>query len=56
MAAEQPRQQTDRRPIIELRNLRTVFYTDKETIRAVDGVSTDIYPGETLGVVGESAR
>jgi peptide/nickel transport system ATP-binding protein len=54
MAAEQPQQQTDRRPIIELRNLRTVFYTDKETIRAVDGVSTDIYPGETLGVVGES--
>ena len=41
-------------PIISVRNLETVFYTDKETIRAVDGVSFDILPGETVGIVGES--
>jgi peptide/nickel transport system ATP-binding protein len=55
MAVERVRDRTDRGdPILEVRNLRTLFYTDKETIRAVDGVSADIYPGETLGVVGES--
>ncbi|ERH10432.1 MAG: oligopeptide/dipeptide ABC transporter, ATP-binding protein, C-terminal domain protein [halophilic archaeon J07HX64] len=55
MATERVRDRTDRAdPILEVRNLRTVFYTDRETIRATDGVSADIYPGETLGVVGES--
>ena len=41
-------------PILEVTNLQTVFYTDKETIRAVDGVTFDIDPGETVGIVGES--
>ena len=51
---------TDRRatrgdePLLSVRDLRTVFYTDKETIHAVDGISFDIYPGETVGLVGES--
>ena len=40
--------------ILSIRNLRTVFYTDKETIRACDGVSFDIKRGETVGIVGES--
>jgi peptide/nickel transport system ATP-binding protein len=41
-------------PLIDVRNLQTAFFTDKETIRAVDGVSFTINPGETVGIVGES--
>ncbi|QSG05565.1 ABC-type dipeptide/oligopeptide/nickel transportsystem, ATPase component [Halapricum desulfuricans] len=44
----------DDTPILDVRNLQTAFFTDKETIRAVDGVSFDIFPGETVGIVGES--
>jgi len=39
---------------LELRNLRTHFFTDKGVLPSVDGVSYKIYRGETLGVVGES--
>ena len=42
------------RPVIDVRNLQTAFFTEKETIRAVDGISFDIDPGETVGIVGES--
>ena len=42
------------RPMLAVRNLQTTFYTDKETIHAVDGVSFSLYPGATTGIVGES--
>ena len=46
---------TDTRPpLIEVENLRTYFYLDEGTVRAVDGASFMIRQGETLGVVGES--
>ena len=40
--------------VLSVQNLRTVFRTDRETIRAVDGIDIDLYEGETVGLVGES--
>jgi len=41
-------------PIIQVRELKTHFYTKRGVGRAVDGVSFDLHRGETLGLVGES--
>ena len=40
--------------ILEVRNLKTSFFTDEGEVKAVDDVSFSVYPGKTLGIVGES--
>jgi peptide/nickel transport system ATP-binding protein len=40
--------------LLEVRNLKTYFFTDEGVVRAVDGVDLYVDKGETLGVVGES--
>lgn len=40
--------------LLEVKNLRTHFYTEDGIIPAVDGVDFSLKPGQTLGIVGES--
>ena len=41
--------------ILEIKNLKTYFYTQEGEVRAVDGMSYHINRGESVGLVGESA-
>jgi oligopeptide transport system ATP-binding protein len=45
----------DKQPLVSVNNLKKYFNVGKNlTLKAVDDVTFDIYPGETLGLVGES--
>jgi oligopeptide transport system ATP-binding protein len=49
MTVHQPQQ-----PVLEIKNLKTYFFLEKSTVRALDGVNLTLMPKTTLGLVGES--
>ena len=44
----------NRQALLEVQNLKTYFFTADGVVKAVDGVDFEVYPGEILGLVGES--
>lgn len=42
------------KPLLEVKGLKTYFFTEDGVVKAVDGVDFEVYPGEVLGLVGES--
>jgi oligopeptide/dipeptide ABC transporter ATP-binding protein len=51
---DKPLMENGHKPLLAIRDLKTYFFQDEGTVRAVDGATFDVYPGKTLGVVGES--
>jgi oligopeptide/dipeptide ABC transporter ATP-binding protein len=42
------------KPLLQINNLQTHFHIGKRVVKAVDGISLSVNPGETLALVGES--
>lgn len=41
-------------PVLRVEDLQTYFFTQEGVVKAVDGANFNVYPGKTLGIVGES--
>ncbi|MGQ9572348.1 MAG: ABC transporter ATP-binding protein [Dehalococcoidia bacterium] len=41
-------------PLLQVKDLRTYFFTEDGVLKAVDGITYDVQPGEIVGLVGES--
>jgi peptide/nickel transport system ATP-binding protein len=53
-SARRPRKPRGERPLLEVKGLRTSFYTSDGVVRAVDGIDFHVDRGEIMGLVGES--
>ena len=54
MEQETKKPALDIQPILEIKNLKTYYRSRKGDVPAVDGVDLTLYPGEIVGIVGES--
>jgi oligopeptide/dipeptide ABC transporter ATP-binding protein len=54
MTRRRPRRDRGDRPLLEVKGLRTSFYTRDGVVRAVDGIDFHVDRGEIVGLVGES--
>src|SRR5512136_2701779 len=45
---------TETQPLLSVRDLKTYFFMDEGVVKAVDGVTFDVNPGQIFGIVGES--
>ncbi len=53
-SSEQLLESSEDRVILEVKNLKTYFFTEDGVVKAVDGVDFEVRRGEVLGLVGES--
>lgn len=53
-AGKDPEVSSTADPILSVRNLKTYFHQDEGLVKAVDGATFEVMPGQTLGIVGES--
>ena len=53
-AARRPKRERGERPLLEVRDLKTSFYTRDGVVRAVSGIDFHVDRGEIMGLVGES--
>lgn len=42
------------KPVLSIVNLKTYFYLEKQVVKAVDGVSLDVYKGRITALIGGS--